>query len=100
FGDDGPAVRAAAEIDRRCQVLWKRPTVIVLYGPETYPAAVDLESKFTEAALGSTQLADYRNFAHGRHHWLAKRGTDTGVLAIVTDGDRELAESTLTLLPR
>lgn len=100
LGDDGPPGRTQAEIDGRCQALWKRPTLIILYGPETYPAAVDLESKFTEAALGSTQLADYRNFAHGRHHWIAKRGADTGVLAIISDGDRKVAESTLALLPR
>jgi hypothetical protein len=54
--------------------LWRRETLVVLYGPSTQAAAVDLESKFTEAALGQVQLADYRNFAHGRHHWLAKNG--------------------------
>ena len=46
---------------------------LVLHGPSTRSAAVDLESKFTEAALGNVQLADFRNFAHGRHHWLAKK---------------------------
>lgn len=56
------------------EVLWDRPTTVVLHGPSTKIGAVDLESKFTEAALGTVQLADYRNFAHGRHHWLAKRG--------------------------
>ena len=45
--------------------LWTRPTTLVLYGPSTRIGAVDLESKFTEAALGHLQLADYRNFAHG-----------------------------------
>ncbi len=87
------------ELDRRCRPLWGRPTLVVLYGPETYTAAVDLESKFTEAALGTTQLSDYRNFAHGRHHWLAKRGEQTAVLAIMSDSDRRLAEAMLALLP-
>jgi hypothetical protein len=63
------------------------------------PAALDLESKFTEAALGSIQMADYRNFAHGRHHWLAKRGTTTAVLALVTNDDRDIADKTLRLIP-
>jgi len=84
----------------RCAPLWDRETISVLYGPSTRSAAVDLESKFTEAALGSVQIADYRNFAHGRHHWLAKRGKSTGVLAFVTDEDRKTAKSTLNLIPK
>ena len=79
--------------------LWSRPTTVVLYGPSTRAGATDLESKFTEAALGNLQLADYRNFAHGRHHWLAKRGKTSAVLALVTDSDRALAERTLALIP-
>jgi hypothetical protein len=79
---------------------WGRQTILVLYGPATHAAAVDLESKFSEAALGAIQLADYRNFAHGRHHWLAKRGEESGVLALVTEEDRELADSLLALLPK
>lgn len=62
--------------------LWLRQTTLVLYGPSTRIGAIDLESKFTEAALGNLQLADYRNFGHGRHHWLAKRGETSGVLAV------------------
>lgn len=80
--------------------LWSRPTTLVLHGPSTRIGALDLESKFTEAALGNLQVADYRNFAHGRHHWLAKRGDISAVLAFVTDADRKLAERTLALIPR
>ena len=79
--------------------LWTRPTTVVLYGPSTRIGAVDLESKFTEAALGHLQLADYRNFAHGRHHWLAKRSETSAVLAFITDADRALAGRTLDLIP-
>lgn len=91
--DTIPAWRAATE------ALWPRPTTLVLHGPATRVGAVDLESKFTEAALGNVQLADYRNFAHGRHHWLAKRADVSGVLALITDEDRALAERTLDLIP-
>ena len=80
--------------------LWPRPTTLVLHGPSTRAGAIDLESKFTEAALGHLQLADYRNFAHGRHHWLAKRSETSAVLAFVTSADRVLAERTLDLIPR
>ena len=79
--------------------LWTRSTTLVLHGPSTRIGAIDLESKFTEAALGHVQLADYRNFAHGRHHWLAKRQETSAVLAFVTGSDGVLAERTLDLLP-
>ncbi len=82
-----------------CGPLWNRETLIVLYGPSVSSAALDLESKFSEAALGHIQLADFRNFAHGRHHWLAKRGSRTGVLAIFASDERDLAEKTLRLMP-
>ncbi len=80
--------------------LWTRPTTLVLHGPSTRIGAIDLESKFTEAAIGNLQFADYRNFAHGRHHWLAKRGQTSAVLAFVSDDDRALADRTLALIPR
>lgn len=80
--------------------LWKRPTTLVLHGPSTGIGAIDLESKFTEAAIGNLQFTDYRNFAHGRHHWLAKRGQTTAVLAFVSDDDQALADRTLALIPR
>jgi len=73
--------------------------VLILHGYATQPAAIDLESKFTEAAIGHAQVADYRNFAHGRHHWLARHGDASGVLAFVTPSDRDLADKTLRLLP-
>jgi hydroxymethylpyrimidine pyrophosphatase-like HAD family hydrolase/fructoselysine-6-P-deglycase FrlB-like protein len=79
--------------------LWDRPTTLVLHGPSARVGAVDLESKFTEAAIGNLQMADYRNFAHGRHHWLAKRGQQTGVLAFITEADKALATRTLKLIP-
>lgn len=79
--------------------LWSRPTTLVLHGTATRIGAIDLESKFTEAALGNLQFADYRNFAHGRHHWLAKRADASAVLALITNADRTLAERTLALIP-
>lgn len=79
--------------------LWQRSTTIVLYDIDSRIGAIDLESKFTEAALGNVQIADYRNFAHGRHHWLAKRGDASAVLALYSPTGANLAERTLALLP-
>jgi hypothetical protein len=81
------------------QPLWAHPNLTVLYGPGTEAAAVDLESRFSEAALGPVQLADFRNFGHGRHHWLAKHGGTTSILAIHTPDDSILSERTLNLVP-
>ncbi len=88
-----------SELRAACKPLWKRETLVVLYGSQVHAAAVDLESKSSEAALGNTQIADFRNFAHGRHHWLAKRGSTSGVFALYGQDDRDLAERTLRLIP-
>lgn len=100
FSDLFAESNTRAKIGTRCEPLWRRQTLVVLYGPDCRAAAVDLESKFSEAALGAVQLADFRNFAHGRHHWLAKRGEETGVLAIVSDADRAQADTLLALFPK
>ena len=95
-----PDTAAAPEAWETATVpLWTRSTLLVLHGPATRIGAIDLESKFTEAALGHVQIADYRNFAHGRHHWLAKRSATSAVLAFLTRADRRLAERTLDLIP-
>jgi hypothetical protein len=74
-------------------------TLIVLHGPSTASAAIDIESKFTESALGHVQISDYRQFAHGRHHWLAKHPATTSVLSIESLDDEDIASQTLALLP-
>src|SRR5208282_6622887 len=74
--------------------LCERRTITVLHGHTTQPAAVDIESRFTEAALANVQLADYRNFAHGRHHWLARMADDTSVLILSSPEDRICADRT------
>lgn len=80
--------------------LWTRDTMLVLHCPATRAAAVDLESKFSEAALGNVLISDLRNFAHGRHHWLAKRGGSSCVLALADGPNEELARRTLSAIPR
>ena len=77
-----------------------RDTFLILFDRWGKPAAVDLESKFTEAALGNVQVVDYRNFAHGRHNWLAKRGNQTGIIALVTPEVERIANKTLDLIPK
>ena len=76
-----------------------KPTVSVLFSPLLSATAVDLESRFVEAALGGLHVADFRNFGHGRHHWIAKREPETGVVALVDGSGIRLADRTLSLLP-
>ena len=88
------------DLDRRMSTAWHKQTLLVLYGPSTRVAAVDIESRFSEAGLQNVSIADYRNFAHGRHHWLAKRPESTAVLAFVTPAEREIASKTIDLIPK
>lgn len=108
WGADGPASvvdatdassRLVASWREEALPLWTRATTVVLHGPSGALGAIDLESKFTEAAIGSLHVADYRNFAHGRHLWLAKRGDQSGIVALISDADRDIAARTLALLP-
>jgi fructoselysine-6-P-deglycase FrlB-like protein len=79
--------------------LWGRRTLVVLHTPATQAAAIDLESRFSEAALGNVQITDYRNFAHGRHYWLARQQHTTALVAFVTSETEHLADQTLRLVP-
>lgn len=74
-------------------------TFITLYGGWGQPIAVDIESKFAEAALADVFISDYRNFGHGRHHWFAKRGKQSAIIAIVTPEEEAIAAKTLAILP-
>lgn len=72
---------------------------MVLYGAAGEPVAWDIESKLTEAALGSTLLSDYRNFGHGRHHWFAKCKENSCIIALISHVERDLAFKTIKGLP-
>jgi hypothetical protein len=75
-------------------------TFLILYAGWGQPVAIDLESKLAEAALGNILISDYRNFGHGRHHWLDKRKKNSAIISLVTPREKELAEKTLALLPK
>ena len=73
-------------------------SIIALGGRWTMPVIYDFESKCIEAGLVNVMPADLRNFAHGRHHWIAKN-PDTSVICFITEDEQELAEKTMKLLP-
>lgn len=77
----------------------RRDTLFALAEGWAAPAAADLESRFTEAALANVSVADFRNFAHGRHHWLDRRRSTSAVVSFETPSSDRLASRTLGLLP-
>ncbi|MBL0745717.1 HAD hydrolase family protein [Chryseolinea lacunae] len=87
------------QIKEATKSLWKKKYLHIIYSLNLKPAALDIESKFTEAGLISSHLADIRNFAHGRHHWFSKHPEDSGIIALSTNNDYEVTARTLGLLP-
>lgn len=111
FGDNdfltqlGPLFNSKRLADRRSHFRsWtgleraRESGLLVLYSAQAKPFAVDLESKFAEAALAHVQLADLRQFGHGRHLQLAGRDPMT-VLLVSSAEDAPMAAATAQLLP-
>ncbi len=73
--------------------------IVALGGRWSLPVIYDFESKCTEAGLINVMPADLRNFAHGRHNWLAKN-PNTSVICFVAENEYELAKKTLAILPK
>ena len=80
-------------------VIGGRQYVSVLYSSALAAAAVDVESRFVEAALGGVHIADLRNFGHGRHFWMARKAAETAVVALISEEQNRLGDRTVTLLP-
>lgn len=73
--------------------------VIVLFGPGQRAPAMDLEIRLAEIGLASVQLADYRNFAHGRHTGFARNQLHTQIISLADLATQNLAKAVLDLLP-
>jgi hypothetical protein len=70
----------------------------VLHTPATQAVAIDLKSRFSEAAIGHLQLVDYCNFARGPHYWLAAQQQTTAMVAFVISEIADIADQTLRLV--
>ena len=97
--DSMPSVLPKAIVPDLPVDIENRSSFIVMHSKWSRPAAIDLESKFSEAALGCCMLTDYRNFGHGRHNWLDKRSDSTVIVALTNPDDEDLAKRTLSLVP-
>ena len=79
-------------------VLHKR-TLLILAQGWALPAAMDFESRFSEAALANVSVTDPRNFAHGRHNWLSFHAANTGIVSLETLDSEIEATRMLRFLP-
>ncbi len=73
--------------------------LLVLHALSGMTAAVDAESKFAEAALGTVQRCDLRQFAHGRHIQLAQGDERIACMAIISVEELDLWMATRRELP-
>jgi hydroxymethylpyrimidine pyrophosphatase-like HAD family hydrolase/D-arabinose 5-phosphate isomerase GutQ len=82
------AATAALSQPKRAQLrstfspLRKSDLLLLLADPRLGPAATVLETSLWETALAPVQRTDFRNFAHGRHVWLARNPDATFVMAL------------------
>lgn len=65
-------------------------TLIVLHDANGKTLGALVEASLWESAICPVQRTDFRNFAHGRHVWLGKRGTRTSILAISSSETEEI----------
>ena len=76
-----------------------REEVLVLAGPSLMSVAADIEVRLVESGFASVQVADFRNFAHGRHTGFDRRRDRTTVIVISDSATEGLATATADLLP-
>ena len=76
-----------------------REEVLVLTPPSLSCVAADLEVRLVESGLASVQVADFRDFAHGRHTGFARRLDRTTVIMLSDPESEALAEGTSSALP-
>lgn len=98
---DGSSIALADGSDARAAVTGFRPgdTLLLLHDPQAATLAILLETSLWETGIAPVQRVDFRNFAHGRHVWLARHPARTFVLAVTTRESRGIWEGISTPLP-
>jgi hypothetical protein len=73
--------------------------LLVLHSEDARIFAVDLESRLSESALAMVQIADIRQFAHGRHLQLADPKLAPYVIFVSSEREQALINATTDVLP-
>lgn len=79
--------------------LRKEDTLVLLQDPRLSPVGLLIETSAWEAGLCTVQRTDHRNFAHGRHVWLAKRPTEAMLLSLTGTETHQIWHQIETQLP-
>jgi len=95
-----PLYRTSGKLDALAREVANTGRLLVLHGTNGLVAAVDTESKLSEAAFAFTQVADFRQFAHGRHIQLARPSSPVPVIAFVSADDEALWRATRAEFPQ
>ena len=99
-GNDGSDLATLRPSIKGSEAVLDNRTLVVLAQGWATPAALDFESRFSEAALANVTVTDPRNFAHGRHHWLSLHAEDTGIVSLETQSSSREATRMLGFLPK
>lgn len=84
---------------RERDIYLDRDEIVCVHSPDLRNAATDLEARLAESGLGTVQLTDLRNVAHGRHVGLAERAGRLGLVLMASAPWLPLASMTDSLLP-
>lgn len=85
FAKDAEAAlgaEARLAIEQTLEGFERTDTLLVLHDPQLRAVGVLIETSMWETAICPVQRSDFRNFAHGRHVWLAQRPEHTRLLAL------------------
>lgn len=91
--------RTTDRLDQLVSQIVRTRKLLVLHGNHGLVAAVDLESKLSEAAFAFTQIADLRQFAHGRHIQLNRADEAVPVIAFISSHEEALWHASRMELP-
>lgn len=88
----GASRTLAEESEQRAGVSGFLPgdTLLLLHDPQVATLASLVETSLWETGIAPVQRVDFRNFAHGRHVWLARHPERTFVLAVTARESREI----------
>lgn len=90
---------ARSEIRNAFSEFGAEDCLILLADPRLRAAATLLDTSLWEAAICPVQTTDFRNFAHGRHVWPARRSEHTFVISLAGAESRASWANLLENLP-
>lgn len=74
-------------------------SVLVIHGASASTFAIALESNLSEAAIANVEVADLRQFAHGRHLQLSARSKKPLLVFAFGPFERKLSQATMDQIP-